>query len=117
MELDELITTVQELATARHTAGLPLGLTTSQAAGLLGRKPKTLRKWSSEGSGPMTPCKCHGRLIWPLASVEKLLRGEGQNCISKDPAAGQPDKEQPNDEGEPVARSPLVFPTAVGGAA
>ncbi len=76
--IDEWIDAVRELAATNRREELPLGLTTRQAAAILGRKPKTLRKWSSEGSGPLAPRKCHGRLIWPLASIEKLLKGQHQ---------------------------------------
>lgn len=74
-DLGKLIEAVRESAARNRSAGMPLGLTTAQAAPLLGRKKKTLLNWSSAGDGPISPVRCHGRLLWPLSGIEKLLQG------------------------------------------
>ena len=49
-------------------------LPTSAAAAHLGRRPQTLRLWASEESGPLRPIRVHGRLMWPVAEVRRLLQ-------------------------------------------
>jgi hypothetical protein len=58
----------------------PLGLEThsavptEQAAYYLHRKPQTLRKWAVyDGTGPVRPIRCNGRLLWPLDQIRSIL--------------------------------------------
>ena len=51
-------------------------LPTEEAALALGRQAQTLRRWASDGSGPIQPIRIHGRLHWRAADIERLLRGE-----------------------------------------
>lgn len=51
-----------------------LGLTTAEAAKVLGRAPQTLRKWATYQDGPLDPRRVNGRLSWPIAELQKLLR-------------------------------------------
>ncbi len=54
----------------------PLLLKTDEAARLLKRSPKTLRKWSSTGEGNIVPLRINGRLAWRAEDVLKLLEGK-----------------------------------------
>jgi len=47
---------------------------TAAAAYYLGRKPKTLRAWSSAGTGPIRPIDVNGRLSWPVSELRRVLR-------------------------------------------
>ena len=49
------------------------GLPTPEAAHHLGRKPQTLRAWACSESGPIKPLRIHGRLLWPVADIRRLL--------------------------------------------
>jgi len=46
---------------------------TAQAAAYLGRRPQTLRKWACLDSGPLRPVRVHGRLMWPMRDIRRLL--------------------------------------------
>jgi hypothetical protein len=46
---------------------------TEVAAYYVNRKPKTLRSWSSAGTGPIQPIRVHGRLHWKTADLKRLL--------------------------------------------
>jgi len=46
---------------------------TACAAYHLGRKPQTLRSWACFEDGPIRPIRLHGRLLWPVAELKKLL--------------------------------------------
>ena len=46
---------------------------TAQAAAYLGRRPQTLRKWACLESGPLRPVRVHGRLMWPMRDIRRLL--------------------------------------------
>lgn len=47
---------------------------TEQAAYYLHRKPQTLRKWAVyDGTGPVRPLRCNGRLLWPLDQIRAAL--------------------------------------------
>lgn len=47
---------------------------TEQAAYYLCRKPQTLRKWAVyDGTGPVRPVRCNGRLLWPLDKIRDVL--------------------------------------------
>lgn len=47
---------------------------TGQAAYYLHRKPQTLRKWAVyDGTGPVSPVRCNGRLMWPLDQIKAIL--------------------------------------------
>jgi hypothetical protein len=48
-------------------------LPTEEAAQALGRQAQTLRRWSSEGNGPIQPVRIRGRLHWRVADIERLL--------------------------------------------
>lgn len=50
-----------------------LGLTTAQAAKVLGRAPQTLRKWATYQDGPLDPKRVNGRLSWPIADLQRLI--------------------------------------------
>ena len=54
---------------------LPHGLSTKDAAHYLNRQPQTLRKWAAYENGPIRPVRIHGRLMWPVAALERLLSG------------------------------------------
>ena len=46
---------------------------TEQAAHYLSRKPQTLRAWACREDGPLRALRVHGRLLWPVAEIRKLL--------------------------------------------
>ena len=46
---------------------------TRQAAFYLGRKPQTLRIWACRENGPIRPVRVHGRLLWPMSEIRRLL--------------------------------------------
>jgi hypothetical protein len=47
---------------------------TEQAAYYLHRRPQTLRKWAVyDGTGPVRPLRCNGRLLWPLDQIRIAL--------------------------------------------
>jgi hypothetical protein len=46
---------------------------TNTAAGLLGRRPQTLRKWACYEDGPLRPSRVNGRLAWAVAEIRRLL--------------------------------------------
>lgn len=48
-------------------------LPTPEAAHHLGRKPQTLRAWACLENGPIRPIRVHGRLLWPVADIRRLL--------------------------------------------
>lgn len=54
---------------------LPQGLSTKDAAQYLNRRPQTLRKWAAYENGPIRPVRINGRLMWPIAALERLLSG------------------------------------------
>ena len=47
---------------------------TNEAARLLCRRPQTLRKWACYGDGPIRPIRVHGKLLWPVSEIRRLLR-------------------------------------------
>lgn len=64
----------------RHSSDLvPLALETRsalptpEAARHLGRQPQTLRLWACNEDGPLRPLRVHGRLLWPVAELRRLL--------------------------------------------
>ena len=48
---------------------------TAQAAYYLTRRNQTLRKWSMRQTGPIKPTRLHGRLLWPVSEIRRLLEG------------------------------------------
>ena len=54
---------------------LPQGLSTKDAAQYLNRQPQTLRKWAAYENGPIRPLRINGRLMWPIAELQRLLTG------------------------------------------
>lgn len=54
-----------------------LMLTTREAADYLKMKPQTLHKWSSSGTGPVTPVKIGKRpLRWPSTDILQIMEGK-----------------------------------------
>jgi len=49
------------------------GVTTEQAAAVLGRKPQTLRKWATYQTGPIQPIRIGSRLQWRLSDLQRLV--------------------------------------------
>ncbi len=49
---------------------------TATAALLINRKPQTLRRWASEGSGPVRPRRVNGRLDWVVAELKALTEND-----------------------------------------
>jgi hypothetical protein len=47
---------------------------TDEAAVLIGRQPQTLRRWASEGSGPIRPRRVNGRLMWSVDDIRAALK-------------------------------------------
>lgn len=64
------------------TDKLPAILSTKDAARAINRKDQTLRKWASEGSGPIRPVRINGRLGWRVDDLRRLLE-----CDSRPGAA------------------------------
>lgn len=54
----------------------PAVIPTNVAAGLLNRKPQTLRKWACFENGPIRPIRINGRLAWRVSAILALLAGE-----------------------------------------
>jgi hypothetical protein len=50
-------------------------LVTQEAASAMRFRPQTLRKWACEESGPITPIRVAGRLLWRRSDIERLLEG------------------------------------------
>lgn len=50
---------------------------TAQAAYWLDRKPQTLRLWACRECGPIRPVRVHGRLLWRVSDIRRLLGMEG----------------------------------------
>ena len=48
---------------------------TAQAAYYLARRAQTLRKWAMRQNGPLKPTHLHGRLLWPVSEIRRLLEG------------------------------------------
>lgn len=48
-------------------------VSTAEAAYYLNRRMQTLQKWSSLGTGPITPVRVMGRLAWPVGEIKKLM--------------------------------------------
>jgi len=46
---------------------------TEQAAFYLSRRPQTLRVWAMREDGPIRPVRVHGRLLWPVAEIKRVL--------------------------------------------
>jgi Helix-turn-helix domain len=65
-----------DLRRLAERTGIDETLSTREAAALLGRKPQTLRRWSSNGDGPIHPRNVGGVLRWPLAEIAALMRGQ-----------------------------------------
>ena len=62
--------TIQLTPLAQETrAALP----TSEAAAHLSRAQQTLRIWACREDGPLRPLRVHGRLLWPVADIRRLL--------------------------------------------
>lgn len=49
------------------------GVDTAAAAHYLTRRPQTLRGWACYENGPLRPLRVHGRLLWPVADIRKLV--------------------------------------------
>ena len=46
---------------------------TAAAAYYLNRRPQTLRAWACREDGPIRALRIHGRLLWPVADIRRLL--------------------------------------------
>ena len=46
---------------------------TNEAAPHLGRSQQTLRVWACHECGPIRPVRIHGRLLWPVADIRRLV--------------------------------------------
>ena len=46
---------------------------TAEAAFHLGRRPQTLRSWACLEDGPLRPIRVHGKLLWPVAELRRLV--------------------------------------------
>lgn len=46
---------------------------TDAAAYYLLRETQTLRGWACLETGPLRPLHVHGRLLWPVAEIKRLL--------------------------------------------
>lgn len=46
---------------------------TNEAAPHLGRAEQTMRLWACKGIGPIRPVRVHGRLLWPVAEIRRLV--------------------------------------------
>lgn len=55
------------------TAETRSAIGTEEAAYHLIRKPQTLRIWACRESGPLRPIRLHGRLMWSVAEIKKLV--------------------------------------------
>ena len=58
----------------QHT-GVDQTVDTNEAAALLGKQAQTLRRWNSQGSGPIRPVNVNGRLRWRVADIKAVLAG------------------------------------------
>jgi hypothetical protein len=57
---------------------IPETVDTQTCAKMLGRRPQTLRAWSSRGDGPLQPIRINGRrgpLRWRLDDIVRILSG------------------------------------------
>lgn len=63
------------LAVRKALFGNKLLVSTETAAEALNRSPKTLRKWSMLGRGPIQPVRVDGGLLW---RVDDLMRLAGE---------------------------------------
>lgn len=50
-----------------------VALTTSEAAWHLCRTAQTLRLWACQRKGPILPIRLHGRLLWPVSEIRRVL--------------------------------------------
>lgn len=48
-------------------------LPTPEAAFHLSRTEQTLRLWACQDNGPIRPLRVHGRLLWRVAEIRRLL--------------------------------------------
>lgn len=65
-----------ELNQLRERTNLEAFLTTVEAASVLRLRPQTLRRWASDGSGPLKPRRFAGRLRWSLSELKQICAGE-----------------------------------------
>lgn len=48
-------------------------LDTAAAAHYLNRRPQTLRGWACNEDGPLRPRRVHGRLLWSVKDIRRLV--------------------------------------------
>ena len=48
-------------------------LPTREAAAHLSRAQQTLRIWACREDGPLRPLRVHGRLLWPVSELRRVL--------------------------------------------
>ncbi|GAB3986135.1 helix-turn-helix domain-containing protein [Plantactinospora veratri] len=53
-------------------------LTPNEAAERLGVTPATMRNWRSDGRSPVPYRKLLGKILYPLAEVERVARERGR---------------------------------------
>ena len=63
------------LALRKSLFGNRLLVSTEVAAEAIDRSPKTLRKWSMLGRGPLHPVRIDGHLLWRVDDLMRLAEG------------------------------------------
>jgi len=48
-------------------------LRTSEAAPILRVQPQSMRRWACFKTGPLTPVKVAGRLLWRASDIKRLI--------------------------------------------
>lgn len=69
---------VDEGARLAEQLGVPQHVDTHTAAKLLAVKEQSLRRWASEGSGPIRPVKIGWALRWRLDDIRAVLNGNAR---------------------------------------
>jgi len=69
------VLSLEEIRQLREQTSVEETVSTAEAAGLLRYRSQTLRRWASQGSGPIRPRRVNGRLRWSVAEIRALLAG------------------------------------------
>jgi DNA-binding transcriptional regulator YiaG len=75
MQLRSQRVSAEEIENLRARTGIDETVGTPEAAALFGYRQQTLRRWASDGSGPIRPRRVNGRLRWSVAQIRALLAG------------------------------------------
>jgi hypothetical protein len=67
----ERVVSQAELERLRQQTGIDETVGTAVAAGLLGCKPETLRRWGCDG--PIKPVRLGNRLRWKVSDIQRAL--------------------------------------------